>query len=76
MAKWVKVYFTKEQFDEWKSGNGRAIGYSEADINTFREMERQGIDCDLKSDPLNHMTKVPPEIIRPVVWSPFGVYVR
>jgi hypothetical protein len=74
-GKWVKVYFTKEQYDEWKHGNGRAIGYLEEEVIKLKELENEGNDCGLKSDPVNHMTKVSPSRISNIGWSHFGVYV-
>ena len=76
MGKWVKVYFTKEQYNEWKSGNGLPIGYLEHEVIIMRGMERSGIDCELKNDPLNHMTKIDPKRVEPVGWADHAVYVR
>jgi hypothetical protein len=73
--RWVKVYFNKDQYDEWRSGTGSAIGYLEEGVNEFKDMEKRGINCDLKNDPLDHMTKVSPNRIREIPWTPFGVYV-
>ena len=76
MGKWVKVYFTKEQYDEWKSGSGKAIGYTEEEATRLKRLERLGIDCSLKTDPINHMTKVDQSRVSPIGWSLNGVYVR
>lgn len=76
MAKWVKVYFTQEQYDEWRCGNGRAIGYLEPEVDAMKKLERNGIDCGLTYDPLDHMTKVRPELVERIGWAEHGVYVR
>jgi hypothetical protein len=73
--KWIKVYFNRDQYDEWKSGNGRAIGYLEEEVNQLKRLESRGIDCGLKTDPVNHMTKVDPSYVSNVGWSRLGVYV-
>jgi len=76
VGKWVKVYFTKEQYDEWKSGSGKAIGYTEEEAIRLKRLERLGFDCSLKTDPINHMTKVDQSRVSPIGWSLNGVYVR
>jgi hypothetical protein len=73
--KWIKVYFTQDQYDEWKSGNGKAIGYTESEVIAMRQLEKSGIDCGLKYDKLDHMTKVNPEKVERIEWSSHGVYV-
>lgn len=75
MSRWVKIYFTKEQYDEFKSGNGRAIGYTEEEAIHLKRLERLGFDLSLKTDPINHMTKVDPSRVSPIGWSLIGVYV-
>lgn len=72
--KWVKVYFSQYQYDKWKSGS-LAIGYTEEEARRLKRLEREGINCDLKTDPINHMTKVDPSRVAPIGWSLNGVYV-
>lgn len=75
--KWIKVYFTQDQYDEWKSGNGRAIGYLEPEVDAMKKLEKIGIDCGLSYDKLDHMTKVDPRRVTGIGWSSeHGVYVR
>lgn len=76
MGKWVKVYFNKDQYNEFRNGNGLPIGYTEGDLSDMRQLERDGINCDLKADPLNHMTKVDPDRLKRIDWATFGVYVQ
>lgn len=71
--KWVPIYFTENQWDSWMSGN-LAIAFTQDERDKMRECEKVGLSFDLKSDPLNHMTKVHPLSLRKVRTSLFGVY--
>lgn len=74
MPKWIKIYLTKEQYDEWRSGNGLAIGYSEEQVREMQMLEKRGIDCGLSYDKLDHMTKVNPRLVSSIGWSDNGYY--
>lgn len=74
--RWVKVYFSADQYNEWRNGNGIVIGYTEEEATRLKRWQKNGIDCGLKTDPINHMTKVDPARVTPIGWSLNGVYVE
>jgi hypothetical protein len=72
--RWVPIYFTKSQWDSWKSGN-LAVAFTQEDRDNMRRLESAGISCVLADDPLDHMTKVHPLSFRRIEDAMFGVYI-
>lgn len=71
----VPIYFTPEEYDRYRNGD-RAIGYTAQQKMVLQALENVGVDCELKTEPLSHMTKVRTECISDLKWSWTGMYVE
>lgn len=70
----IPVYFTHDEYDAYRNGE-LAIGYTAEQKKKLELIEQVGIDCELKTEPLSHMTKVRPVCVSSIEWADTGVYV-